>query len=63
MGFVQTQGSTHAQRTRMSPACVASLSPSTDAGGPSLLRVIAHPPSCRPWLHARYGASVLLWRL
>jgi len=47
MRSVQTDGSTHAQRARMSPACVARVG--TAAGLCSVVPSFTHPPSCAPF--------------
>ena len=63
MRHVQTLGSTHSQRARVSPACVSPVSGDTTAGSFSKVPSMSHPSSCRPWLHRRYPVSSLLWRL
>src|SRR5208282_4778867 len=58
---VQTTGSTHAHRARISPSCGAF--PGTAAGVCSDLLSFTLPPSCLPLLHGHYPASSLLRRL
>jgi len=61
MRSVQTVGSTHAQRARISPPCGA-VAGTTD-GVCSIVLSFTLPPSCLPWLHGHYPASTLLRRL
>ena len=49
MRSVQTDGSTHAQRARMPPACLVPFSRDTDAGCDSFGLLVTHPPSCAPF--------------
>src|SRR5271166_2253592 len=58
---VQTTGSTHAHRARISPSCGA-LSGTAD-GVRSAPLSFTLPPSCLPLLHGHYPASSLLRRL
>jgi hypothetical protein len=59
---VQTHGSAHAHRARTSPACLARLTPATDAGSLmlSVFPFIPHPSSCRPSLQTVSRPSTLL---
>src|SRR6516162_8681210 len=61
MRSVQTVGSTHAQRARISPSCGAVAG--TADGVCSIGLSFTLPPSCLPWLHGHYPASMLLRRL
>src|SRR5207253_1443560 len=62
MRSVQTECSTHHQRSRMSAACLGWLSPVTLAARLVSSFVTDFPPplSYVPWLHGRYPASSLL---
>jgi hypothetical protein len=55
---VQTPGSTHGHRARMSPTCVVPLD--TVVGLSSDCSSFTHPPSCAPLLHHVSTASTLL---
>src|SRR5208337_4540140 len=61
MRSVQTVGSTHAHRARVSPPCWAV--PGTVEGCCSFVLSFTLPPSCLPCLHGHYPASSLLRRL
>src|SRR5262249_45018211 len=61
MRSVQTVGSTHAQRARISPPCGAVVG--TADGVFSIGLSFTLPPSCLPWLHGHYPVSSLLRRL
>ena len=57
MRAVQTERSTHHQRSRASPACVGErggAAPATAAGLTSSFWFSIHPLSCVPWLRGRY---------
>jgi hypothetical protein len=62
MRSVQTECSTHHQRSRMSAACGAEVVPATAAARLvwSFVMGLTLPLSCVPWLHGHYPAWSLL---